>query len=96
MNISKNTEKTTTKTKIATMTVIMMLIISTLVLITSITVQASLAPEQPYSGPIKSGDVADGIFDSDVWISITCADQRMGYTSIQCSTKATRISYNNN
>ena len=29
-----------------------------------------LAPIQPYSGPLKSGDVANGTFDTDVWISI--------------------------
>lgn len=33
-------------------------------------VEAVVSPVQPYSGPIKSGDVADGTFDTDVWISI--------------------------
>ncbi len=32
--------------------------------------QAALAPVQPYAGPLKSGDVATGTFDTDVWISI--------------------------
>ncbi len=32
-------------------------------------VEAALAPIQPYSGPLKSGDVATGTFDTDVWIS---------------------------
>jgi hypothetical protein len=32
-------------------------------------VQAALAPVQPYTGPLKSGDVADGTFDTNVWIS---------------------------
>jgi hypothetical protein len=32
--------------------------------------QAALAPVQPYAGPLKSGDVPTGTFDTDVWISI--------------------------
>jgi hypothetical protein len=32
-------------------------------------VQAGVSTIQPYSGPIHSGDVASGTFDTDIWIS---------------------------
>ncbi len=32
--------------------------------------KAQLATNQPYSGPLKAGDVADGTFDTTIWISI--------------------------
>src|SRR5665647_1745643 len=32
-------------------------------------VQAQLAAKQPYSGPLKTGDIADGTFHSEITIS---------------------------
>ncbi len=51
--------------------IVLMMIASTVLIATPIKpVQAALAPIQPYAGPLKSGDVADGTFDTNVWISI--------------------------
>ncbi|MFC1487029.1 PQQ-binding-like beta-propeller repeat protein [Thermoproteota archaeon] len=58
------------KTKITAIFVITILITSVFLLMMPTIVQAELAAKQPYSGPLKSGDVADGTFDTDVWISI--------------------------
>ncbi|PVX27658.1 MAG: hypothetical protein CW716_01150 [Candidatus Bathyarchaeum sp.] len=63
-------KKIENKTKIATLLLLLILVNSALLLLTSNVVQAALAPEQPYSGALKPGDVADGTFDTDVWISV--------------------------
>ncbi len=51
---------------------IIVLMVSSIVLIAAPIqpAQAALAPVQPYAGPLRSGDVPSGTFDTDVWISI--------------------------
>ncbi|PVX25247.1 MAG: hypothetical protein CW691_05190 [Candidatus Bathyarchaeum sp.] len=58
------------KPKILAFAFITILLTSAFMFMTTSTVKGVLAPDQPYSGPLKAGDVADGTFDTDVWISI--------------------------
>ena len=63
MQISKN--------KAISITIVVLLMASAILIVVPIQpVQAQLAPKQPYSGPLKTGDVANGTFHTDVWISI--------------------------
>jgi hypothetical protein len=65
LKISKNISKTI-------VIAIVVLLMASVILI-SVPVkpaQAALSPKQPYSGPLKPGDVADGTFYTEVWISI--------------------------
>lgn len=53
--------------------ILVIAIMMTSISLVSVAVQpayAALAPNQPYSGPLKAGDVADGTFSTDTWISI--------------------------
>jgi len=65
MKNSRNMAKT-----ISIAIVVLLMASVTLNSFTVLPVQAPLAAQQPYSGPLKPGDVADGIFDTDAWISI--------------------------
>ncbi len=58
------------KRKLTAIIAILSIITNVFVLMTSTTVQAELSATQPYSGQLKAGDVADGTFDTDAWISI--------------------------
>ena len=51
---------------------IVVILMASVILITAPVqpVQAQLSTTQPYSGPLKTGDVANGTFTTDVWISI--------------------------
>lgn len=66
MKFSKNKAKLTTIFVIA----LLMASVTLMSTIPSQPVQAALAAKQPYSGPLKAGDVANGTFSTDVWISI--------------------------
>ena len=59
------------RTKISAILIITVVITSVFAIMATNTVQAVLAPDQPYSGPLRAGDVPDGSFDTDVWISVS-------------------------
>ncbi len=64
MQISGNMAKTT-----AIAIVILLMASVILITVTVQPVQAQLAAKQPYSGPLQTGDVANGTFQAQIWIS---------------------------
>ncbi|HLN44858.1 MAG TPA: PQQ-binding-like beta-propeller repeat protein [Candidatus Sulfotelmatobacter sp.] len=63
----KKSNKMTKTTSI--LAIILMMASITLITVTVQPVQAQLAAKQPHSGPLQTGDVANGTFDSQTWIS---------------------------
>jgi hypothetical protein len=61
---------TSNKTKLTATIALILLTTSALMVMLNAPVQAQLAAEQPYSGALKPGDVADFTVDTDAYISI--------------------------
>ncbi|MFC1487357.1 PQQ-binding-like beta-propeller repeat protein [Thermoproteota archaeon] len=58
------------KPKITALTMLTILIITASILYVNVPVQAQLATEQPYSGPLQSGDIPDFTVATDAYLSI--------------------------
>ncbi|HLN46012.1 MAG TPA: hypothetical protein VK209_09935, partial [Candidatus Sulfotelmatobacter sp.] len=75
MQISKNMAKTTA------IIVTVLFIASAVIVIAEVKpAQAQMSPNQPYSGPLKAGDVANGTFQTETWISVTPRRVGVGQT----------------
>ena len=65
MKISEKTQKS-----IAIAIVVIMMASVMLISVSVQPVQAQVAAKQPYSGPLKAGDIASGTYKTETWISI--------------------------
>jgi hypothetical protein len=64
--------KNKTKSVTIALAIVVLLMASDMLVLVSVqpvAAQTGTAAKQPYTGPIKAGDVADGTFDTQTWIS---------------------------